>query len=439
MSLSFRHFHLFCLAILSFSSSLTAQGQGITPPIEIPEPSAPDAPSAPAVPPVIPNSGESTTPSAVTPENSTPENVPVPPKIKADGVRVSVLGYHDFSEDRKITDMCMRPKKFRQQMQTIKDLGYTVISLEDFKLWKQGKKSVPDKSILITIDDGWKAVYTDAFPILKEFGYPFTLYLYTDYIDRGGRSLTKEMINEMKKNGATIGCHSTTHPRPSIVKSARKKGDKNYTAFLENEFGNSKTKLEKLFGDKITTYVYPGGYYAEDMNQVIEKHGYQHLFTVLSGKTTRETNNKLIPRFVIYGQDKYDYKFKNAMTFKATATHSGSTAILKKNIKYPVFPQHGATTKDRLPSIGADLSTVEDLDPETLIMRVAGFGQVPAKYDPETKKFSWKINRALRFPSCTVTVQWRKLDSKKYEPVVEWSFLIDREAAYVPKTAPSLP
>ena len=93
--------------------------------------------------------------------------------------------------------MGIRTSKFRNQMQAIQDLKMNVLSLEDFVLWKQGKKTIPDKSVLITIDDGWLSVYTDAYPILKEFEYPFTIYLYTNYIDRGGRSMTSEMIKEM--------------------------------------------------------------------------------------------------------------------------------------------------------------------------------------------------------------------------------------------------
>ena len=137
-------------------------------------------------------------------EEAAPTVVPPPPD---DGVRVSVLGYHDFSETTPETEMLIRTSKFRKQMEAIKNLGLPVIPMADFQAWKRGEKDIADKSIVITIDDGWKAVYTDAYPILKEFGFPFTLFLYKNYVDGGGKALTSAMIEEMQKSGATIGSH----------------------------------------------------------------------------------------------------------------------------------------------------------------------------------------------------------------------------------------
>src|SRR5690606_35508059 len=110
-----------------------------------------------------------------------------------------------------------------------------VISLEDFLAWRQGSKTLPEHCILLTLDDGWKSVYTDAFPILKEFNYPFSLYLYKNYVDLGAKSLTTPMIKEMMQAGASIGSHSVSHPFPAVVKSHQKKGPAEYEAFLRIE------------------------------------------------------------------------------------------------------------------------------------------------------------------------------------------------------------
>lgn len=158
-----------------------------------------------------------------------PVSVPpvvAPVEIPDDGVRVSVLGYHDFAENKPATQMRIQPSKFRKQMETIRQLGIKVISMEDFSAWKKTGKEIPKKSIVLTFDDGWKPVYTDIFPILKEFGYPFTIYLYKEYVDGGGRALTTPMIQEMMPKGATIGSHSVSHPYPVVVKNFRKKGAK---------------------------------------------------------------------------------------------------------------------------------------------------------------------------------------------------------------------
>jgi peptidoglycan/xylan/chitin deacetylase (PgdA/CDA1 family) len=229
------------------------------------------------------------------------------PAVPDDGVRVSVLGYHDFSENLPETAMRIRTSKFRKQLETIRQLGITVISLEDFIAWKKGDKQIPEKSLLLTFDDGWKSVYTDAFPILREFGYPFTLYLYKNYVDGGGKALTTPMIQEMVKAGATIGSHSVSHPYPITVKSFRKKGDDAYDAHLRKEMGESKRFLESKFKVKANTYSYPGGYFTAEMLPIGKEFGYTHFFTVQPGKVKRSTPDETLTRYMILGN--YDKIF----------------------------------------------------------------------------------------------------------------------------------
>ena len=359
------------------------------------------------------------------------QEVTVPEK---DGVRVTVLGYHDFSETRATTNMCMHTSKFRRQMQAIKDLKLNVISLEDFKQWKAGKKNIPDRSVLITIDDGWKAVYTEAYPILKEYGFPFAVYLYTDYIDVGGRSMTSEMIKEMMQNGCSIGSHSVSHPSPRTVKSQQRKGGETYEKFLHSEFGESQKRLAEKFGVDIDTYVYPGGHFHSDMFPITDHYNYDYLFTCIPGKTKRDTPNREIPRYIILGKDKDDYIFKHATTFKASSQSRASAGAIFEKTAHSVSPESGQKVTTRLPTISADLSKVENLDPDTVEMRIAGLAKVPATFDPETKVISWRVNRPLRFPTCIVKVRWRKEGKNDYEPALTWTFVIDREAAYRPKT-----
>jgi peptidoglycan/xylan/chitin deacetylase (PgdA/CDA1 family) len=368
------------------------------------------------------------------------EVAPVTPQSEEDHVRVSVLGYHDFSSTRKVQEMVIRPSKFRNQMQAIKDLKLNVITLEDFILWKQGEKTIPDKSILITIDDGWKSVYTEAYPVLKEFGYPFTIYLYTNYIDRGGRSMTSEMIKEMMMNGCTIGSHSVSHPMPSTVRKYQLKGEDDFKKFIGRELGESKKILEASFKQPISTYVYPGGLHTPEMFVTAAEVGYQHLFTVKPGKVTRKKDDNTLPRYIILGEDKHDYIFRHATTFPANAiSRSTVGAVFKKDMPHPVSPSAGEKINDRMPTITANLGEIQNLDETSIVMRVAGFGKVPATYDPETKTINWKVNRRLRSHHCSASVQWKLIDAESYQPAMEWTFVIDKEAAYTPKTAPALP
>jgi peptidoglycan/xylan/chitin deacetylase (PgdA/CDA1 family) len=354
--------------------------------------------------------------------------------VPDDGVRVCILGYHDFSESDKETAMRIRTSKFRKQMEALRQLGITVVSLDDFLAWRRGEKSIPQKSALITLDDGWKSVYTDAFPILKELNYPFTLYLYKNYIDGGGKALTTEMINAMLKHGASIGSHSVSHPYPGTIKSHRKKGPHPFDAFLRKEIGESKRFLEATFSAKITTYAYPGGYVIDEMLPIATEFGYTALFTVVPGKVSRASPDMRLPRYMILGN--YDKTFEIASSFRdapnATAGPTATIADLAQSTPYPVTPQAGSIINSRLPIISANLAALRDFEPKSCVMKVSGFGDVPAKFDPATQCLSWQVTRRLRQPVCQVAVTWLDMQGKAPDTPLRWTFQIDRESAYLP-------
>ncbi len=345
-----------------------------------------------------------------------------------DSTRVVILGYHDFSSQKEATEMLITTDSFRMQMQALKNLQLNVISMEDFIAWKKGEKEIPDKSIVITIDDGWKSVYTEAYPVLKEFGYPFTVFLYTNYIDGGGAALTTAMIKEMQKNGCTIGSHSISHPFPSKVKKEKAKGPESFTKYLQHELGDSRKKLKAKFGTLVNSYAYPGGFVTDEMLPVAKENGYDCMFTVLPGKTRRSSPDLLLPRYIILGT--HDNIFRDATTFKATANSAASDgAIIQTNMQ-PVSPQPGETIDNRLPLITVDLSKVANIDPENILMSIPGYGRVPASYNTDTKTLSWQVNRRLRSPSCEVSVKWKTTDGSKYKRPMTWVFNIDLESSY---------
>ncbi len=113
---------------------------------------------------------------------------------------MAILGYHDFSRTLPATEMRMNTDTFRAQMQALKTAGVPIITMKDFLDWKLGDKQLPAKCVLITIDDGWKSVYTDAYPILREMKIPFTVFPYTKFITGRGSAMSREQIQEMLNN-----------------------------------------------------------------------------------------------------------------------------------------------------------------------------------------------------------------------------------------------
>jgi hypothetical protein len=132
----------------------------------------------------------------------------------------------------------------------------------------------------------------------------------------------------------------------------------------------------------------------------------------------------------------YDRIYEIASSFpQALPAADATLAGLAQPTPCPVSPESGAMINSRLPRITAFLSPIPDFDPATLTMRVSGFGQVPASFDPATKQLTWQVTRRLRQPVCQVAVDW--LDSAGNKPAnpLHWTFRIDRAAAYLPESA----
>jgi len=351
--------------------------------------------------------------------------------LEDDGVRVSVLGYHVFSSTKKASSMRIPTSKFRTQMEALKASGVPIISLKQFLAWRSNEDTLPPQCFLITMDDGWKSVYTEAYPILKELQIPFTIYLYKNYVGshRGGRALSYEMIQEMLDSGlCTIGSHSVSHPRPSLVKRAAKKGPEHFDKYLRNELGESQNFLQQTFKVPVTTYAYPGGFHTPEMHTLADEFGYDHLFTVLPGKVRRDSPAHTLPRYIVLGN--HDGAFNASLIFRNTTRASESAPVIET--PHPVTPGSGHLISSRLPTISADLSAIENLDPESLSMKVGGFGKVPAVFNPNTKVLSWTVNRPLRQPVCETLVEWKLVGKKKAENPMRWNFRIDHEANYYP-------
>lgn len=370
-------------------------------------------------------------------------DIPPPPApVKMEPVinkeaRVSILGYHDFTEGESNNDMILNIEDFRNQMQAIQDAKLPVISMRQFLDWKQGKADIPSESVMITIDDGWRATHTLAMKVLKDFGYPYTVFLYKNYIGVGGRSLTHDEIRELAANGATLSSHSVSHQNMS---SRGGRSEQAYEAWLKEEIEESYHFLEQNFGDTgavVKTFAFPYGIYNDRALELAKNFGYEACFTVNGKKTTWDTTDMEIGRYVVHGTTLAN--FDPALDFgggnvtaagrkllaeaKASEGDSAEPLIIVK-------PTPNSTIGNRLPLIEVNLSKLTGVDPESMILRVAGFGRVPHTFNPASGLLTYQIPQRLRLDSCGVQLTFRHSASKENE-VIGWTFQIDKLADYL--------
>ena len=223
---------------------------------------------------------------------------------------VPVLVYHNFSLD-KTDRMTVSKASFEDQMQLLKDKGYRVISLDQLFDFLDFKKQIPSKSVVITIDDGWKSAYEIAFPVLKKHGYPATLFVYTNLIRSSRKAMTWEQVKELADNGIDIQCHTITHR--DLAGAQEKESYKEYFDAVEKEIIQSSNIIKKNTGRDCRYLAYPFGNSSSIVVAILKRNGFRGAFTVRRGSSPFFINNYMVNRSMIYGE--YDLKkFEKALT-----------------------------------------------------------------------------------------------------------------------------
>lgn len=154
---------------------------------------------------------------------------------------------------------------FEKQIKGLKELGYHFISYEDLVQYKEGNKPLYKNSCLLTFDDGCDDVYYNAYPIMKKYEVPFTMFVITDSIERDG-SVTWEQLKEMQDSGlGLIASHSTMHIEFDKLTPEETLQD------VELSYEIIEEKLGK---QKIKVFAYPYGLYKDEQLSKLSENGY---------------------------------------------------------------------------------------------------------------------------------------------------------------------
>jgi peptidoglycan/xylan/chitin deacetylase (PgdA/CDA1 family) len=340
------------------------------------------------------------------------------------------------------------PAAFEAQMKELKDRGITVIPMQDLLAWKRGEKNIPPRCAVITFDDGWKSQYEVAWPLMKKFGYPFTMFIYTEGVRGGalggGEAITWEQLADMRDNGVDIEAHSATHQdlreghNIMLVASGGKRTKTKltgpqYEQWVQNEVVGSKQLLEQRLGIKVNCFAVPFGSYNEHVKEIARNTGFEAMFTVYGQPITFTSAMDSLGRYAIEANK--PKVFEDAVKMIGASTSGGAPVAEIGPKDLATQPADGETVRTALPLIKANLTGIGQIDPGTVQMRVSGLGVVPATYDQKTGMISYQVTQKLREKSCSVFVT-AKSQGKKVE--AHWTFGIE-EGAGGPTKSPTPP
>lgn len=213
------------------------------------------------------------------------------------GQHLNILIYHHVSENTPASTS-VSTEQFRTHLQLLKDEGFTVVDLRTTLAKLQRGEEIADNAVAITFDDGFHNIYDNAWPLLKEYGYPFTLFVATDAIDQGYNDMmTWDQLREMKKAGVTVANHSTDHGY--LVRQHRR--DRQWLNRVQNNIEQAQARLQTELGDDIPLwFAYPYGEFTLALADRLADMGYLG-FAQHSGGVWSESNFQAMPRFAAAG------------------------------------------------------------------------------------------------------------------------------------------
>jgi peptidoglycan/xylan/chitin deacetylase (PgdA/CDA1 family) len=204
---------------------------------------------------------------------------------------VPVLNYHGVS-DHIQNPLMLHVKEFDKQIAYLHREGYHTITPQQLLAHLKTGAPLPSKPILITFDDGYRNVYENACPILKKYGMTATFFIITDFVGKNQwyKYLTWNQINEMHKEGFTIGSHTVNHLPLNTLPDKE----------AMTELTKSKAALERHLGVPIEYFAYPGGAYNQKVIAMLKKAGYKAAFTVHFGLAEKGENPYTLDRIPIF-------------------------------------------------------------------------------------------------------------------------------------------
>lgn len=208
--------------------------------------------------------------------------------------KIAVLNYHFFYDPDKGEDCgdgnCKRVADFRKELDYLKNNNYKTLTMKEFRDWMYGILELPEKSVLITIDDGAKGTGAHngnkLIPILEEYKMHATLFLITgwwgienyqsEYLDI--ESHTNDMHNEGWCSGVTRGARMLCQSNEEVL-------------------NDLKTSIS-ITGSKLG-FCFPFYAYNDNAISLVKQAGFELAFIGGGYKATRQTDKYKIPRYQI--------------------------------------------------------------------------------------------------------------------------------------------
>lgn len=212
--------------------------------------------------------------------------------------RVPVLMYHEIADGSETASrLAVTPAAFANQVAYLHDQGWSTITAAELSvILIDGSKALPERTVVLSFDDGYENFYSRAMPQLAKYDFTATLFMTSGWVKevRLGwpgipRMLSWAQLSDIARAGIEIGAHSITHPELDQLTDER----------LYNELCDSKKQLEDKLGMEVPGLAYPFGYSTSTVRQLAQRLGYAYAYGVGNRITTQQEDLFDIPRLTV--------------------------------------------------------------------------------------------------------------------------------------------
>jgi peptidoglycan/xylan/chitin deacetylase (PgdA/CDA1 family) len=218
--------------------------------------------------------------------------------VQTTAVAAVILQYHNVS-DTAPASTSTRVELFEQHLAYLAEHDFTVMPLPELISQLQGGQALPDKTVAITFDDGYRSVYDTAFARLKQYGFAFTVFVNSAPIEQGlSEFVTWDELAQMAQAGGSIANHTKTHP--FMVRQQAGETNKQWRERIEREVTGAEQAIKKATGESLKLLAYPYGEFDYKLKKLLQTLGYvglgQH-----SGAVDARSDFLALPRFPMGG------------------------------------------------------------------------------------------------------------------------------------------
>lgn len=232
--------------------------------------------------------------------------------VYAAGVQtVPILCYHRFGP--RPSKLNVTPAAFDAQMEYLARNGYTVITLKRLARFLEGKEGLPAKSVVITIDDGYRSTFEIAFPILRKHGFPATVFLYSDFVGASD-AMTWPQMKEMMASGLVeIQPHSKSHANLTLRLPGET--DARYRERIRREVEAPLAAIKDRLAEPTFTFAYPYGDVNEWVAELLASQRVALGVTVTPGGNPFYAYPFMLRRTMVFGNEDMDAFRAKLVTF----------------------------------------------------------------------------------------------------------------------------